>query len=233
MTITTTAHTLLAPLLPPGWTITEPRRRGPRMVEIQLHPPAEHGPGIGLEWSEGDGPAFQKGPRYSASYRRGPGLVDLGEPDAPEPLRALAHAACKALAAPVEGPSLAIEVASPPQDGIDPVDALLVALPTAVASALGTDALPNHEGWTLVGVREMARWTRVAEVQLGCGDRTLTMILTPTEPDRPAFVRSARYDLVYYSDDLEVTEHDTLYARDKNMIDAFASWLVAWDGSTP
>lgn len=230
MTIATTAQATLTPLLPPGWTLSEPRRRGPQTVEIQLRPPDQSGPGIGLEWSEGDGPAYAKGPRYTASYRRGPGLVDLGQEDAPAELRTLALAACDALAALTEGPSLVIEAAPAPAAEGDPIDRLLAALPGAIGQALGTDALPNPEGWALVGVVEMQRWTRVAEVRLAIDDRTLTMILTPTDPERPAFRRTSRHDLVYYSDDLAVDAHDVLYERDRAMIDAFAAWFSAWDG---
>ena len=230
MTILTTAQATLLPILPTGWTLSEPRRRGPETVELQLHPPGAEGLGIGLEWSEGDGPAYAKGPRYRASYRRGPGLVDLGEADAPEDLRALALSACDALAALTDGPSLRVAVTAPPVlGGADPIDALLAALPEAIEGALGTDALPNDEGWALVEVREMARWTRVAEGAFSTGERRLTMILTPTDPDRPAFRRTPRHDIVYYSDDLAVAEHDALYARDREMIEAFATWFTAWD----
>ena len=103
MSISETAHATLAPIMPPEWTLSEPRRRGPTTVELQLHPPEEGGLGVGIEWSEGDGPAYATGPRYKASYRRGPGLVDLSQGDAPESLRALALAACDALAALLEG----------------------------------------------------------------------------------------------------------------------------------
>jgi len=154
--------------------------------------------------------------------------VDLGEEDAPPDLRALALAACDALAALTEGPSLGLASVGPRGDG-DPIDLLLAALPEAVGGALGTADLPNPEGWALVEVVEMARWTRVAEVRLATQDRTLTMIVTPTDPERPAFRRTAGHDLVYYSDDLAVGEHDALYARDRAMIDAFATWFDAWD----
>jgi len=229
VTLAATAQDALASVLPPGWTLSEPRRRGPHTVELQLHPPAESGPGIGLEWSDDDGPAYARGPRYTASYRRGPGLVDLGQEDAPAELRTLALAACDALAALTEGPSLTLEGAAPATGDGDPIDHLLAALPPAIAAALGTADLPNPEGWALVEVAEMARWTRVAEVRFAAGDRTLTMILTPTDPDRLAFRRTPRHDLVYYSDDLAKDAHGALYERDRPMIDAFAAWFTAWD----
>ena len=194
-----------------------------------MMPPDDEGLGIGLEWSEGEQKAYAKGPRYNASYRRGPGLVDLGEPEAPEHLRTLALAACDALAALTEGPSLAMATAPSPAPDRDPIDALLGALPEAIRAALGSADLPNPEGWELREVSEMMRWTRVAEVKFATKERALTMILTPSDPERPAFKRTARHDLIYYSDDLAVSEHDALYARDATMIEAFATWFDAWD----
>jgi hypothetical protein len=229
MTIIDAAQAILAPLMPPGWTLTEPRRRGDATVEIQLHPPDRAGPGIGIDWTEDEGPAFARGPRYGASYRRGPGLVDLSDEGAPEALRTLAHALCHALAELAEGPTLRLETARvAPIEG-DPIDALLDQLPAAVSEALGSAALPNPEGWHLVAVKEMTRWARVAEVQLATEGRSLTMILTPSDPDRPAFQRSTHYDLVYYSDDLPISDHGRLFARDRVMIEAFATWFIAWD----
>jgi hypothetical protein len=229
MTIMHVAQVTLASLLPPGWTLSEPRRRGEATVELQLHPPDRESPGVGLDWTEDEGPAFARGPRYGASYRRGPGLVDLGEEDAPESLRALAHAACHALADLDEGPTLRLETARVAPIAGDPIDALLQQLPAAVEEVLGTEVLPNPEGWRLVGVKEMTRWTRVAEVALATEARSLTMILTPSDPERPAFQRGTHYDLVYYSDDLPVSDHDALYERDRVMIEAFAAWFLAWD----
>lgn len=229
MTILHAAQATLAPLMPPGWTLSEPRRRGEATVEIQLHPPGRDEPGIGIDWTEDEGPAFARGPRYGASYRRGPGLVDFSDEGAPEALRTLAHALCHALAELAEGPTLRLETARVAPITGDPVDALLDQLPDAVEEALGSEALPNPEGWRLIGVSEMTRWARVAEVKLATDDRTLTMILTPSDPERPAFQRATHYDLVYYSDDLPVSAHDQLFARDRAMIEAFSAWFIAWD----
>ena len=229
MSIMDTALETLTPLMPPGWTLSEPRRRGEATVELQAHPPQRTGPGIGIDWTQDDGPAFARGPRYGSSYRRGPGLVDLSEEDAPEALRTLAHALCHALAGLEQGPSLRLETERAVAIEGDPIDALLDQLPSAVQVALGTDALPNPEGWRLLGVQEMARWTRVAEVQFGTDARSLTMILSPNDPDRPAFQRAAHYDVVYYSDDLPVSDHDQLIARDRAMIEAFSAWFTSWD----
>ena len=198
-------------------------------MELQLHPRNREGLGLGIEWTEEEGPAFARGPRYAASYRRGPGLVDLSDPDAPEALRALAHAACHALAKLDEGPSLALQVTRLAPSSGDPIDDALAQLPSAISDALGTEALPNDEGWQLLEVKAMQRWVRVAEAMFRCEARNLTMILSPSDPNRPAFRRGLRYDLIYYSDDLPVSEHDALYARDRRMIDAFAVWFVSWD----
>ena len=75
----------------------------------------------------------------------------------------------------------------------------------------------------------MQRWVRVAEVRFATGERTLTMILTPTDPEQPVFRRTARHDVVYYSDDFAIDAHAALYERDRTMIDAFAVWFSAWD----
>jgi hypothetical protein len=59
--------------------------------------------------------------------------------------------------------------------------------------------------------------------------RTLCFILGPSDPAQPAFKRGRRFDVVYYSDDLAVADHGSLYARDKDAIERIARWLVAWD----
>ncbi len=229
MSILDAAQQAIADLLPEGWTLKEVLRRGEHVVELQCHPPHREGLGVGIEWTDADGPAFVRGPRYGASYRRGPGLVDLNAPDAPDELRALAHALCKRLGELEEGPALRVEVARAEAIEGDPIDYALRCLPTLLEEALTTDALPNPEGWRLCEVKTMQRWTRVAEVMLTCGSRNLTMIFSPKDEERPAFRRARHFDLIYYSDDLAVSEHEALYARDRIMIDAFALWFTAWD----
>ena len=141
--------------------------------------------------------------------------------------RRLAHAACQALAELTQGPSLAATTTRlAPQEG-DPIEIALEALPGAVGEALSSGALPS--AWRLIEVKAMTRWVRVAEVTLGHEGRALTMIFSPSDPERPAFRRGHRYDLIYYSDDLPVSEHDALYARDRAMIDAFGAWFTLWD----
>mgnify|MGYP001155064190 CR=1 FL=1 len=229
MSILDTAYDAISDLLPDGWTLKEAIRRGKHTVELQCHPPNKEGLGVGIEWTDAEGPAFARGPRYGASYRRGPGLVDLNEEGAPDALRALAHALCKRLAELEKGPSLTLDLGGFEGAKGDPVEHALKSLPKHLKAALGSEALPNREGWRLVEVKEMQRWTRVAEVQLACESRHLTMILSPSDEERPAFRRGRHLDLIYYSDDLAVSEHEALYARDRVMIDAFAIWFMVWD----
>lgn len=122
-----------------------------------------------------------------------------------------------------------VTMALDPDEQPDPIARLVARLDEALTRDLGGAALPNPESWRLVKVRAYERWTRVAEVLLARPDRTLAFIVAPRDPDQPAFRRTARYDLVYYSDDLPPSEHDGLYGRDKETIERFASWLEAWD----
>lgn len=229
MTILKSARAALSGIMPEGWSLTEAPRRGERTVELHLHPPLREGLGVGIEWTEDEGPAFARGTRYGASYRRGPGLVDLGDPEAPEALRRLAHAACKALADLREGPSLTLKTPRlEPLEG-DPIEVALEVLPGALNEAFDRGALSAQGDWHLVEVKAMTRWVRVAEAVLACEGKSLTMIFSPSDPERPAFRRGQRYDLIYYSDDLPVSEHGALYERDRAMIDAFGAWFGLWD----
>lgn len=97
--------------------------------------------------------------------------------------------------------------------------------------ALGSPALANPEGWRVVDTRVFVRWVPVVELRLANDSRTLCFIVAPADPDKPAFKRGKRYDIVYYSDDLAVAEHDALYARDREAIERIARWLVAWDAA--
>ncbi|MEZ4269250.1 MAG: hypothetical protein R3F39_23075 [Myxococcota bacterium] len=98
--------------------------------------------------------------------------------------------------------------------------------------ALGGPGLANPEGWLIVDTRVFPRWVPVVELRLTNGARTLCFIVAPADPEQPAFKRGARYDIVYYSDDLAVAEHEGLYARDRESIERIARWLVAWDAAT-
>ncbi len=219
-----------------GWRLDSVRRRDPRCVDVVLRPEEPDAPGLCVEWVQpepgGSAPAFRRGPRYAASYRRGPGLYDVDLPETPEAARRRAHLACEALAALESGPSLVARAATraPRREGGWTAETLAEDLAAGLAEDLGTEALPNPEAWEVEEVRVFQRWERVAEVLLRRPDRTLAFIVYPTDADRPAFSRSANLDCVYYSDDLAVSEHAALYARDRVTIEAVAAWLRAWDG---
>jgi hypothetical protein len=75
----------------------------------------------------------------------------------------------------------------------------------------------------------MTRWAEVAEIAYEDKGANLVFIVSPQEESRPAFKRGRSYELVYYSDDLKPSEHEALYERDQEAIEAFARWFLAWD----
>ncbi len=204
-----------------------------------------------LEWQDHGGAegvrAWKLGPRFAASTRRGPGSWDVGEPDTPAEVLALAEAACDALARATEGPEqgagssnstaggvAALSFADPeplPEDALERLAARLEAwMPELLEGRGDVAGLAGHEGWSLLEVRLFPRWTTVVEILLEATDeRTLGLILYPTDPDRPAFRRATHWDLIYYSDDLTVAEHEGLYARDGASIERLCDALVALD----
>jgi hypothetical protein len=60
---------------------------------------------------------------------------------------------------------------------------------------------------------------------------TLCFIVSPSDPNEPAYKRSRRYDIVYFSEDVPDAEQSRIYARDRPMIDRFAAWVIHWDAS--
>jgi hypothetical protein len=69
-------------------------------------------------------------------------------------------------------------------------------------------------------------------VEFTRGQETISFIVTPTNPAEPAYRRSTRYDIVYFSDDVPDAEQSRIYARDRAMIDRFAAWVLKWDGAS-
>lgn len=103
----------------------------------------------------------------------------------------------------------------------------------ALERDFGTGALRNVEGWTLESVKptQFARLVPVAKfVRDGA---TLCFIVSLTDPKEPAYKRSRRYDIVYFSEDVPDAEQSRIYARDRPMIDRFATWVIRWDESVP
>lgn len=111
----------------------------------------------------------------------------------------------------------------------EPLERLVTTFSEALARDFGGSALPNPEGYRLVGVRLRTFRATVPVVELEKEGQTLSFILTPNDPAEPAYRRSSRYALVYFSEDVPDEEQATIYARDRAVIDRFAAWLVAWD----
>ena len=114
-------------------------------------------------------------------------------------------------------------------DDLDPLERLADALSRALARDFGGPTFPNPEGWQCKGARLRTFRRTVPVVELVMEGRTLSFIVTPTDPAEPAYRRSPRYDVVYFSEDVPDNEQSRIYARDRATIDRFVSWVKAWD----
>jgi hypothetical protein len=93
----------------------------------------------------------------------------------------------------------------------------------------GGASFPNPEGWISRGVAVRTFRSAVAVASFALGEKTLCFIVTLTNPAEPAYKRSRQYDIVYFSEDVPDNEQSRIYARDRRMIDRFATWLIARD----
>jgi hypothetical protein len=85
-------------------------------------------------------------------------------------------------------------------------------------------------GWQLERVSpRLLMGTHMPVVAFRRGNETVCFIITPTDPIKPAYKRSTRFDLVYFSEDVADERQSEIYRRDREFIDRFASWLRAWD----
>lgn len=85
-------------------------------------------------------------------------------------------------------------------------------------------------GWALVSAA--TRFLMGAHLPVAAFARdgaTLAFIVTPTDPATRVYKRTARLDVVYFSEDVPDAEQQTIYDRDKVSIDAFVAWLGEWD----
>ncbi len=114
---------------------------------------------------------------------------------------------------------------------LDPLQPLADALTAALARDFGGPSFPNPEGWRNKGARLRTFRSTVPVVELEREGQTLSFIVTPTNPAEPAYRRSPRYDIVYFSEDVPDHEQSRIYARDRATIDRFAAWVLAWDRS--
>lgn len=171
--------------------------------------------------------AYARGPLYGSATRRGPGLLDVGEETTSQEARSAAYALCSGLSERASGPRITQEaspVLSAPTQGLVGGD-----LAAAVREALALGTVVGLETWEGPGVRVMTRWGEVTEVEYTRGDSSLVFIISERDDARSTFVRGHSYELVYYSDDLAPEEHEALYQRDTDAIEAFARWFRSWD----
>ena len=113
----------------------------------------------------------------------------------------------------------------------DWVGRLVGELRDALSSELASGRLRPPPGYALEGVeaRRFRAWVPVVSWQRG--DDRVAIIVTPTQPSEPAYRRTARHDVTYFSEDVADDAQDEIYRRDRAMIDAFAAWLLARDGA--
>jgi hypothetical protein len=119
-----------------------------------------------------------------------------------------------------------------PSDPPASIVALAEALARALTDDLSTPALENPEGWRLVAVTPRFFQIWRALIELRTDTTSLGFLISPTDPAERAYRRTARWDFVYFSEDVPDPEQDRIYQRDRATIDRFASWLEAWDRRT-
>lgn len=103
------------------------------------------------------------------------------------------------------------------------------ALSQALAANFGGASFPRFDGYTYRRTHLRTFRQTVPVVEFSRGDETLSFIVTPTNPAEPAYKRSPRYDIVYFSEDVPDAEQSRIYGRDRVMIDRFAAWVIQWD----
>lgn len=111
----------------------------------------------------------------------------------------------------------------------DVLQSLTSALTTALERDFGGPSFPNPDEYQCNGAKLRTFRQTVPVVEFTRGQETLSFIVTPTNPAQPAYRRSPRYDIVYFSEDVPDAEQSRIYARDRVMIDRFAVWVMNWD----
>ena len=105
-----------------------------------------------------------------------------------------------------------------------------------VEESLGGDAFPNPEGWRFDGVT--LRATRGGDHRVEADtaplllfalpERTLSIAVMDRDIEKPAYFRTARYDIAYTVESAE--ESQRVFDTDRDTIDRFCQWVVGWDG---
>lgn len=106
-----------------------------------------------------------------------------------------------------------------------------------ITEVLGTEAFPNADGWRLEGhtlsVMRGGDCGVVADLAavfaFAVNDRTLEICLADRDANKPAFFRSAHFDVVYRSASVDHTSR--MHDLDRAMLDHFCRWVVSWDGA--
>jgi hypothetical protein len=111
----------------------------------------------------------------------------------------------------------------------EPLQLLTNALTSALERDFGSPAFPNPDGYECKGAKLRTFRQTVPVVEFTRSNETLSFIVTPTNPAEPAYRRSTHYDIVYFSEDVPDAEQSRIYARDRAMIDRFATWIKKWD----
>jgi len=112
-------------------------------------------------------------------------------------------------------------------------------LEAAVREALGTDALPNPDGWRLERVEVRASRGGDARDEenidpalvFALPDRTVILTVLKTDLAKPAFHRTPRYDIMYQS--REQSGDRSFYEANQDLIARFAAWVDSWDRGVP
>ncbi len=112
------------------------------------------------------------------------------------------------------------------------LQSLVDSLARAITNEFGNVSFPNPDGYEFRGARLRTFRQTVPVVEFSRGNESLSFIITPTNSAEPAYKRSARYDIVYFSEDVPDSEQSRIYARDRAMIDRFANWIMKWDRAT-
>lgn len=115
---------------------------------------------------------------------------------------------------------------------METLQSLADVLTTVLERDFGGATFPNPDAYQCNGAKLRTFRQTVPVVEFTHGNETLSFIVTPTNPAEPAYRRSLRYDIVYFSEDVPDSEQSRIYARDRVMIDRFAAWFMKWDRAT-
>ncbi len=110
---------------------------------------------------------------------------------------------------------------------------IVTKLSEAVEKAFGGDDFPNSDDWSFDGAE--TRWLMsrdVPVVNFSVGDRQLCFIVESTNPENKEFYRrTASYDVSYFSEDVADEEQESVWERDRAMIEGFMAWIEKWDAA--